>query len=169
MRNIIVSITLLLIVSLSLAQTQLKPSVTDNGGGIISNSSYKLLASIGQSVTGLREDGINLEAGYITAELDLTGIYEPQFKPPVAPTISEFFPNPFNSATRIGIFLPKPDKISLQLFDLSGKQVYTWEQEKLAGSYSITFTANAELPSGTYLYKVSVSEMQKSGKIILVR
>ena len=167
--RIIKIIIIITVPFLILAQSQMTPSVTDNGGGIAQNSSYKLLSSIGQSVTGLRIDGTVLEAGYITAELDLTGIEEQNAKHPEKPIIGEFSPNPFNSATTIEINIPARGNILFQIFDLSGKQIYNWSEDKNAGIYKITFNANEKLPSGTYLYKITALNTEKNGKIAFVK
>ncbi len=151
------------------AQTQMSPSVTDNGGGIAQNSSHKLLSSIGQSVTGVRSDGTVLEAGFVTAELDLVGIREEHRKPPETPLIGDFHPNPFNSTTAISIDIVRSGNISLQLFDISGRQIYSWSEDKKIGTYKISFKASEELPAGTYLYVIKALDQQKTGKIAFVK
>ncbi len=151
------------------AQSQMSPSVTDNGGGIVQNSSHKLLSSIGQSVAGLRSDGTVLEAGYVTAALELNAISEPIRKPQETPIIGEFSPNPFNSATAVSVNMTRSGNISLKLFDISGRQVYSWSEDKKAGIYKISFTASEELPAGTYLYVINALDRQKTGKIAFVK
>jgi len=157
-----------LLMAAILAQTRLNPCVADNGGGIIASSSYKLLASIGQSVAGLNDDEA-LDAGYITAELVWNGIIEPQRKPPVAPTIGEFYPNPFNSQSQMQIFLPRSGKVEFELFDMSGKRIHFWEAEKAAGYYTLRFDVSEKMPSGIYLYRISALGVEKKGKVVLAR
>ncbi len=170
MRKIIVFAVLVCAV-VAFAQTQLEPSVTDNGGGCRYSGSYSLLASIGQSVAGVREDGTILEAGFVTAELlcDTTGIDEYGWKSPVKPTIGEFFPNPFNSATQVRVGLPSGGELSMSVYDITGKQIYSWETTKKEGIYTVTFNAAEGLPGGIYLYKISAVGSLKTGKFTFVK
>lgn len=151
------------------AQTQMIPAVMDNGGGIAQNSSHKLLSSIGQSVMGVRSDGTTIEAGYVTAELDLVEIREQHHKPLATPFIGEFSPNPFNSATAISVFIPADGRISMKLLDISGREIYSWSEEKTAGTYSIKFTADKGLPAGTYFYVINALNHQRTGKIAFIK
>ena len=168
MRILILMVSLLAI--FVFAQTQMAPAVTDNGGGIVQNSSHKLLSSIRQSVAGIRSDGTSLEAGFITSELiDTSGISEPHSKPPKTPFVGEFAPNPFNSTTAITVKMTQDGNISLKLFDVSGKQIYLWSEDRKAGTYKISFTASESLPAGTYLYVIDVLDQQKTGKIAFVK
>ena len=157
------------IASLVLAQTQLKPSITDNGGGIVSSPSHKMLSSIGQSVTGISSATRTLGAGYVTGALGLTTVEEHYGKPPRVPTIGEFYPNPFNSATKIEIEMPAPGDIELNLFDIAGKIIYSWQEHRSAGVFTMTFTPAEEMPTGTYLYSISACSVQKTGKIAFVK
>jgi len=162
-------ISALLIAACVLAQTQLKPCVTDNGGGFTYGDSIQLVSSIGQSVSGISSATRTLEAGYVTGALGLTAIEEHYGKPPRVPTIGEFFPNPFNSATKIELEMPEPGDIELSLFDIAGKMIYTWREHRNAGVFTMTFTAAEELPAGTYLYRITACRMQKMGKIAFVK
>jgi hypothetical protein len=168
--KIIIPLIAILLVATLFGQTQMKPSVADSGGGIVTGGSFKMLASIGQAVPGIATGATTLQAGYITVELVLTtDIKEPTVKPPEAPIIGEFYPNPFNSTSRITIALPKPDDVGVEICDLGGKQVFSWSEHRGNGKYTLTFNPTDNLPSGTYLYSVHTSGAKKTGKITLVR
>jgi len=156
---------------IALAQTMtLSPAVTDNGGGIRTGTGLKLLASIGQSVGGITNSSSNeLQAGYITLETRLTGIHEPDVKPPQRFEISAFHPNPFNSATRMTVDLPKPGTIIFELFDICGNKTFCWSGEKSAGRFVMTFSPSEELPTGLYFYRLSVLDKIVSGKLTLIK
>lgn len=79
------------------------------------------------------------------------------------------YPNPFSEISRIDYFLGQNDFISLQVFDISGKLMETYEQGfRKPGTYSIEIDG-ANFESGMYYYtlkgKVSGSE---SGKMIVI-
>lgn len=78
-------------------------------------------------------------------------------------------PNPFNSITTIAYQLSGPGEVSLQVFDLTGREIAMlvngWKD---AGNYQVTWNA-ASLPSGIYLCRLSVGERSRFSKLALVR
>jgi hypothetical protein len=167
--NKIVALSLL-IATVLFCQPTLAPSVVDNGGGIVNSGGYKLVASIGQAVAG---GSGNRQFGYITANITLTGIKEPANRA-TTPVVKGFYPNPFNSSTRIEVLLSKNGTISLGIFDLSGKQVFDWNETKNAGDYELTFTPTGSMNSGIYFYKMTIGDSDQSvssstGKIVFIK
>lgn len=159
----------LVLVTIAFSQT-LSPRVIDNGGGVSSGTDRVLLASIGQSVAGIRDDGVILQAGYITVDTLGTGaIFEPNSKSNLKTIISSFYPNPFNSTTTISIELPKTQQVLVRILDVSGKLIFKWSSELSAGIYRIRFSADEQLASGTYMYSVNTNDTRKSGKITFVK
>jgi len=165
-------VTILIIAVLAVAifaQTQMAPSVTDNGGGVATGDSVKILSSIGQSVTGIRTNTTTLQTGYITDAIGVAEIIEHPGKPPVSPVIGSFFPNPFNSSASIEIGMPQAGEIELKVFDISGKQIYAWNTNATAGNYSLVFRPDDELPSGTFFFAITACNKKHTGKLVLVR
>jgi hypothetical protein len=69
--------------------------------------------------------------------------------------LSQNYPNPFNPSTKINYDLPYDGKVSLKLFDISGREVATLVNEfKAAGYYTVTFNG-ANLSSGIYFYRLN--------------
>jgi hypothetical protein len=69
--------------------------------------------------------------------------------------LSQNYPNPFNPSTVINYDLPFDGKVSLKVFDMSGKEVASLVNElKTAGYHSVSFNASG-IPSGVYFYKLS--------------
>ncbi|MFZ1321262.1 MAG: T9SS type A sorting domain-containing protein [Ignavibacteria bacterium] len=70
--------------------------------------------------------------------------------------LSQNYPNPFNPSTKINYDLPVDGKVSLIIFDLSGKEVKTLVNEvKTAGYYTVNFNG-ANLSSGVYFYRINL-------------
>jgi len=70
-------------------------------------------------------------------------------------SISQNYPNPFNPSTKINYDLPVDGKVSIKLFDISGKELATLVNElKTAGYYTVSYNASG-LPSGTYFYRIN--------------
>ncbi len=79
------------------------------------------------------------------------------------------YPNPFNPTTEIGFLLPRVERVSLKVYDISGALVVTlvegWQK---TGRHEITFDA-ADLASGIYIYNLHAGSFYSSGKMILMK
>jgi len=78
-------------------------------------------------------------------------------------------PNPFNPTTTIGFALPEAAKVTLSVYDISGRQVATlvngWRN---AGSHEVVFDGSA-LASGIYIYRLSADNLSAVGKMVLMK
>ncbi len=76
--------------------------------------------------------------------------------------MSQNYPNPFNPSTMINYDLPFDGKVSMKLFDMSGREVATLVNEiKTAGYHSVNFNGSA-LSSGVYFYRINVESNGKN-------
>lgn len=84
--------------------------------------------------------------------------------------LSQNHPNPFNPSTQISFALPKAQKVTLKVFDLTGKEVATLlrNEYRAAGVHAITFEAQ-HLPSGIYLYRLQAGEFVETKRMVLIR
>jgi hypothetical protein len=79
------------------------------------------------------------------------------------------YPNPFNPATMIEFVLSKPEKVKIEVFNLSGQKVETLLNKPMpAGSHELKFTAK-DLPSGVYLYRIEAGEFHQEKKMVLLK
>jgi len=70
-------------------------------------------------------------------------------------SLSQNYPNPFNPSTKINYDLPFDAKVSLKVFDMTGREVATLVNEfKTAGYYIADFNAS-NLSTGVYLYRIT--------------
>ena len=84
-------------------------------------------------------------------------------------SLSQNFPNPFNPNTIISFEIPVGTLVTINLFDVLGRQVKVLMNEiKEAGYYEINFDAR-ELPSGTYVYKLSAGNFVETKKMVLLK
>ncbi len=68
--------------------------------------------------------------------------------------LSQNYPNPFNPTTKIDFDLPLDSRVSIILYDISGREVKTLvNDQRTAGYYTIQFNS-AGLSSGTYFYRI---------------
>jgi hypothetical protein len=68
--------------------------------------------------------------------------------------LSQNYPNPFNPTTKINYDLPFDSKVSIKLFDMSGREVaLILNESKSAGYYTVQFNGT-NLASGVYFYNI---------------
>jgi hypothetical protein len=87
--------------------------------------------------------------------------------------LSQNYPNPFNPSTKIDYTLAADSKVSIKIYDVTGREVMTiLDAVQNAGGYSISVDAK-NLTSGAYFYKLSAEANGKTfnstKKMILVR
>jgi len=72
--------------------------------------------------------------------------------------LAQNYPNPFNPNTTICYDLPEDGKVSIMIYDMTGRMIANPVNEfNEAGYYTITFNA-ANLSSGIYFYRIQTSE-----------
>jgi hypothetical protein len=88
---------------------------------------------------------------------------------PTACRLYPAHPNPFNPSMAISYQLSTSGRVSLKIFDISGRLVATlvdgWRE---AGVHEVTFVGSA-LPSGIYIYRITAGSWSSSEKIILLK
>ncbi len=106
----------------------------------------------------------NLETGkynYRLKQIDVNGNFEyfelgseVNVGAPAKFDLSQNYPNPFNPSTKINYDIPVDSKVSIKLFDISGREVATLVNEiKTAGYYTVNFNG-VNLASGMYFYRI---------------
>ena len=87
-------------------------------------------------------------------------------------SLAQNYPNPFNPTTKINFELPADGNVKLTVFDVTGKEVYSFVNSYQAGYYSIDFNAG-NFSSGTYFYKLSFAgngtAFEKTMKMMVVK
>ena len=111
-------------------------------------------------------------------EADVVGDVKPFEYVVITPDDYELFqnyPNPFNPSTKISFKLPLNKNISLIIYDALGKEVNKLIDNKFYqhGKHEITWNGtnsnNKSVTSGTYFYKLVSDNVEKSGKMILLK
>jgi hypothetical protein len=88
--------------------------------------------------------------------------------------LQQNYPNPFNPETTIKYQLPITAKVTLQIFNLQGRQVVTLiNREQAAGVYSLKWDgkdkAGISVSSGIYFYRLQAKNFVQVKKLVLVR
>ena len=84
------------------------------------------------------------------------------------------YPNPFNSSTKISIYLAIPAKIKINIYDITGRKITELVNDQFSqGYYSFIWDGkNAfgqKVSSGIYFYSANVNGVSSSKKMVLVR
>jgi hypothetical protein len=88
---------------------------------------------------------------------------------PVSFDLHQNYPNPFNPSTKISYQIARTEFVSLNVFDIAGREVSTLVNGlQGAGEYSINYDASA-LSGGVYFYKLVTKDFSSVRKMILVR
>ncbi|MDX9925051.1 MAG: T9SS type A sorting domain-containing protein [Ignavibacteriaceae bacterium] len=79
------------------------------------------------------------------------------------------YPNPFNPSTRISDFLPEANFVTLKDYDILGNEIVTLVNEsKPSGKFEVEFNGS-NLPTGTYIYKLTSGNYQTIRKMLLIK
>jgi hypothetical protein len=88
---------------------------------------------------------------------------------PVALSLADACPNPFNPSTTISYILPRTEQVHLSVFDLNGKQVACLAAGlRDRGRHAVTFDASA-LASGVYMYTLVAGKSVITKKLVLLK
>lgn len=84
-------------------------------------------------------------------------------------TLDQNYPNPFNPETVIRFALPIAGNVTLTVYNSLGEVVATLvDQFVEAGAHEVAFNA-ANLPSGTYIYKLNAGNFTSVKKMLLLK
>lgn len=102
-------------------------------------------------------------------ELYYTGIENESGITPATYSLNRNYPNPFNPYTTISFQIPRTDKVTLRIFDVSGKEIETLvNQELTSGKYKVTWNAE-RYSSGIYFCNMSAGKYFGAIKLMLVK
>lgn len=106
--------------------------------------------------------------GTVWVLLDMTGVEENQ-KPTLQNPKLEIYSNPSIKSTVISYQLPIKDKITLKVYDISGRIIKTLvDEEKEAGSHSVSLDTK-DLATGVYFVKLKAGENKVTKKIVMMK
>ncbi len=93
---------------------------------------------------------------------------------PLATTLAQNHPNPFNPSTRIEFALARGTRVDLAVFDLTGRRLARLISGDLAsGRHTVLWDGRGDdgrgLPSGTYLYRLVTGDEVFSRKLTLLK
>ncbi|MFA5012498.1 MAG: T9SS type A sorting domain-containing protein [Ignavibacteria bacterium] len=108
----------------------------------------------------------------------ITGINNQITTKPELFILEQNYPNPFNSSTRINFSISRPSFVSLNVYDITGKEVlkvYNYEFFTSGNYYAGIDIGKMGLSSGVYIYRMRASDIksnnvfEQSRKLVYVK
>ncbi len=118
---------------------------------------------------------VPLTSGRQTIEVRLNAQASPVAAVPAATSLGANYPNPFNPSTTIACDLAAPSRVSLQVFDASGRlvRVLAAGQDLPAGHHELTWNgrddAGRAVAGGVYFYRLEAGDYRETRKMMLVK
>jgi N-acetylmuramoyl-L-alanine amidase len=144
-------------------------------GGLPYNTNYT--ATIGAQAGSIygkpidaNKDSISGDPYVLTfkTQMNPTGV-EQNINTPVAYSLGQNFPNPFNPSTTINFSLAEKQLVVLKVYDMLGREVAALVNTELDnGKYSRVFDASL-LSSGIYFYKLETKNFTSIKKMMLLK
>lgn len=109
------------------------------------------------------------------ANIDISaiGINQISSEIPAGFVLSQNYPNPFNPQTKIRYSIPKSSYVSLKIYDVQGRELYSvTEGVHAAGTYEAGINLNdmnRPLSSGVYFYKLTAEGVSISKKMVVAK
>lgn len=175
----IVIFTLLIVTGYVFGQIQCNWYSMNNGGGAMSSANYACAVTINQIAIGTIT-GSNLSAylGFWYPGI-VTGIAEDKSDEIInsntlTTKLYQAKPNPFKNQTEIYYSLAGQQKVTLFIYDISGRMVKTLVNDNLnPGIYSVNWNGKNErgqqVSSGIYFYQLKTKDYTKTNKILLTQ
>ncbi len=129
------------------------------------------LASTGESAVGAGSlSGVTSDARSAAAQTPhWASSVEDALESPTRFALYGNYPNPFNPTTEIRFDLPESVQVRLMVYDLMGREVARLVDGPMAaGRHAATFEAK-DLPSGTYLYRLTAGRYTRTGRMVLLK
>jgi len=107
--------------------------------------------------------GMDSDGGTIS---NIVGVEDAE---PVAFSVAQNTPNPFNPTTAINFTLARDGQVSVDVFNIAGQKVATLANDVMtAGNHSVNWDANG-FAAGVYFYTVKSGDYSKTMKMTLLK
>jgi M6 family metalloprotease-like protein len=88
---------------------------------------------------------------------------------PFVMKVLQNYPNPFNARTSIPYILSRPGRVTLEVFDILGRKVFSREEGfRSAGSHAAVISSE-NLASGVYFYRFGGAAQKETRRFVIVR
>ncbi|NQU04472.1 MAG: carboxypeptidase regulatory-like domain-containing protein [Calditrichaeota bacterium] len=91
---------------------------------------------------------------------------------PSTPTVfslSEPYPNPFNSSTTIRFGLPRDSDVAIQIFDLAGRRIATLTEGRYTAGWHSSSVDASGLATGIYFVRMEAGDFRSIKRVLLIK
>jgi hypothetical protein len=152
-------------------------SLTVNFSGNVSDTSLYVYDLLNDTSLHVTASGLN-SLKFTLAGLE-AGIYSLQKSVPTSVKdnpalvysfkLSQNYPNPFNPSTVIRYSVPEHSKVTLKIYDITGRELMTLlDKDMNPGEYEINFNAS-RLATGVYFYTLRSNAFALTKKMLLLK
>lgn len=136
--------------------------------GYGNSSSPKLYSYVDNNTAGSSRFQYRLKQIDTDGKFEYSNIIEVEILP-ASFELFQNYPNPFNPSTTIGFSLPKASQLKINIYNIVGELVGTLAEGTFEqGYHSISFNA-ANIPSGTYVYRLESGDFVQIKKMMLIK
>jgi hypothetical protein len=165
-------IVVLLVLSLAMAamaQYEISRDVIGNGGGEQNDASYFLIGTLGQAVTGQATGEYVIGGGYWYPSGESPSDVLEEDGMPAAFAFAVGCPNPVQSVANLRLAIPKPSRVVIKLYDVSGRRVRTLVDGELSAGHHQVKCDAAGLSGGVYFARMEGKGFKQTRRLILLR
>ena len=83
--------------------------------------------------------------------------------------LAQNYPNPFNAVTHIAFGLPEASKVSIKVYDVTGRQVATLIEGERKAGHHLAVWSGQNIASGLYLVRMEATGFKSVRKVMLVK
>ncbi len=83
--------------------------------------------------------------------------------------LTQNYPNPFNAITHIAYGLPEASKVTIQVYDVTGRLVTTLVNNELKAGHHMTIWNGHATASGIYIVRMEAAGFKSARKVMLVK
>ena len=149
---------------------ELELVLTHRGG----NGMFLSIISLDPVTAGTLNDGVE-----VTVEFEEVFVFVGVEDGPLAQVPSDYsldqnYPNPFNPSTTIAYDVPAASNVSINIYDMLGRNVITLvNEQKNAGSHTVEWngknSSGIQVTSGIYFYRLEAGQSAITKKMLLLR
>ncbi len=135
-------------------RTYIDSTISDlTGNFTYSFSEYPNLPNITATARDILGNTSEFSSPFIVTDIEEMGN-----EIPTEYALFQNYPNPFNPSTIISYQIPSSGHVSIIVYDILGKEIFTLvNQKQQVGKYEVSFNAK-KLPSGVYFYQLKTND-----------
>lgn len=150
---------------------QIPRGVVGGGGGEMSGTNHTLNGTVAQAVIGIvaGPNHIHQIGFWYMPEGIATAVAEGEDGIPKVFHLGPNRPNPFNPVTTLDFAVPRKSRVTIILYDISGRVARDVTDAEYAPGYHSVAIDAGNLASGIYLCRMTADDFARTVRMVLIR